>query len=167
MATGELTKKTESPSTGLEGTRAQPGTAVTASGRVSVARMYEPRTPSGPFSTSQLARLDEALTLVSRDTGLEFSIYLGGLGEDSRESAEVLHDALGERGDDAVLIAVSPGERVVEVVTGSNAMQRLSDRGAKLAVMSMVASFKEGDLIGGLISGLRMMGDQAGSAPSS
>ena len=28
--------------------------------------------------------------------------------------------------------------------------------------MSMVASFKEGDLIGGLVSGLRMLTDQAG-----
>jgi hypothetical protein len=30
-------------------------------------------------------------------------------------------------------------------------------------VMSMVASFKEGDLIGGLVSGLRMLCDQAGT----
>jgi hypothetical protein len=29
--------------------------------------------------------------------------------------------------------------------------------------MSMVASFKEGDLLGGLLSGLRMLGDQAGA----
>ncbi|WP_298180243.1 DUF5130 family protein [Saccharomonospora sp.] len=165
MGTGELTR--DSKSTGLEGTKHQPGAAVTASGRVSVAQMYEPTTPSGPFSTAQLARLDEALTLASRETGLDFSIYLGELGDESRQSAEALHSTLGERGDEAVLIAVSPGERVVEVVTGARAMQRLSDRGAKLAVMSMVASFKEGDLIGGLISGLRMMADQAGSAPRS
>jgi hypothetical protein len=31
--------------------------------------------------------------------------------------------------------------------------------------MSMVASFKEGDLFGGLIGGLRMLTDQAGSPP--
>src|SRR5690606_25248301 len=104
--------------------------------------------------TAQLARLDEALTLASRETGLDFSIYLGELGDEPRQSAEALHNTLGERGDDSVLIAVSPGERVVEVVTGARAMQRLPDRSAKLAVMSMVASFKEGDLIGGLISGL-------------
>lgn len=163
MGTGELTRETRS--TGLEGTQSQPGSAVTASGRVSVAQMYEPPEPSGPFSTRQLARLDEALTLASRETGLDFSIYLGELGEDSRAGAESLHDRLGEQADNAVLVAVSPGERVVEVVTGSDAMQRLPDRGAKLAVMSMVASFKEGDLIGGLVSGLRMMSDQAGRDP--
>ena len=70
-----------------------------------------------------------------------------------------------EGSDEAVLVAVSPEQRVVEVVTGSEARVRLPDRGAKLAVMSMVASFKEGDLLGGLLSGLRMLADQAGVAP--
>ncbi|WP_028663054.1 DUF5130 family protein [Saccharomonospora halophila] len=169
MATGESTRDPVAArlpeSTGLEGTSREPGAAVTASGRVSVAQMYEPSTPSGPFSTAQLARLDEALTLASRETELDFSIYLGELGEDSRAGAEQLHDSLGAAGDNAVLIAVSPGERVVEVVTGADAVPRLSDRGCKLAVMSMAASFKEGDLLGGLIGGLRMMADQAGPPP--
>ncbi|WP_028661472.1 DUF5130 family protein [Saccharomonospora saliphila] len=164
MGTGELTRDTAS--TGLEGTELQPGAAVTASGRVSVAQMYEPVAPSGPFTTAQLARLDEALTLASRETALDFSIYLGELGDDSRAGAESLHDSLGAQADNAVLVAVSPGERVAEIVTGSDARHRLSDRGCKLAVMSMVASFKEGDLIGGLVGGLRMMADQAGAPPS-
>ena len=114
----------------------------------------------------QLSRLDEALTLSSRETGLDFSVYLGELGEDSREAAEALHESIGQAASRSVLIAVSPGERVVEVVTGADAHHRLPDRGAKLAVMSMVASFKEGDLVGGLVSGLRMMTDQAGPVPA-
>ena len=48
-------------------------------------------------------------------------------------------------------------------MTGAEAKVRLPDRGAKLALMSMVASFKEGDLFGGLLSGLRMLADQAGN----
>ena len=59
-------------------------------------------------------------------------------------------------------MAVSPGQCFVEVLSGPEARTRLPDRGAKLAVMSMVASFKEGDLVGGLLSGLRMLADQAG-----
>ncbi|MEU6646393.1 DUF5130 family protein [Saccharomonospora sp. NPDC046836] len=165
MVAGELVQVEEGTSSGLEGTSLQPGAVVTASGRISVAQMYEPAAPKGPFSTAQLARLDEALTLASRETGLDFSIYLGELGGDSRAGAESLHAQLGAQRDNAVLIAVSPGERVVEVVTGAEALHRLPDRGAKLAVMSMVASFKEGDLIGGLVNGLRMMADQAGPAP--
>lgn len=144
-----------------------PGGALTASGRVSAARAVKPLPPTVPFSPVQLARLDEAIALSSRSTGLDFSIYLGELGADTRAEAERLHASIGlPAASEAVLIAVSPGQRVVEVVTGDEAHRRLPDRACKLAVMGMVASFKEGDLIGGLVSALRMLTDQAGRAPS-
>lgn len=142
----------------------EPGTVVTVSGRRSIATEHGDDEPQGPFSPVQLARLDEALTLAGRETGIDFSIYLGELGDDTRAGAEALHDSIGPAGSEAVLIAVSPNERVVEVVTGTAAARRVTERAAKLAVMSMVAFFKEGDLIGGLLSGLRMLADQAGSA---
>jgi hypothetical protein len=142
------------------------GAVVTNSGRVSVAKMYEPHAPELPFTPAQLAQLDEALTLSSRSTGLDFSVYLGELGSNAHERAQELHGST-ERPSHHVLVAVSPGERVVEIVTGEESHRRLADRGAKLAVMSMVASFKEGDLAGGLVSGLRMLTDQAGKAPRS
>lgn len=139
------------------------GAVVTGSGRVSAAEVFtEPDTTGKPpFSTEQLSRLDEALTLASRDTGLLFAIYLGDLG-DKPEVAAAEYQASLDSSDTAVLVAVSPGQRLVEVVTGPEAKLRLPDRGAKLAVMSMVASFKESDLFGGLLSGLRMLADQAG-----
>ena len=139
------------------------GAVVTSSGRISAAEVYtEPDLSGLPFTPVQLTRLDEALTLASRDSGLRFSVYLGELGANPTETAQRLHAGV-EGSDEAVLVAVSPEQRVVEVVTGAEARVRLPDRGAKLAVMSMVASFKEGDLLGGLLSGLRMLGDQAGA----
>ncbi|MFI5560459.1 DUF5130 family protein [Amycolatopsis japonica] len=157
MATGELTHS----STAVD---EEPGygAAVTSSGRISAAKMYEPAGPISPFTTQQLARLDEALTLASRETGLDFSVYLGDLGEDTRATAEGLL-ASTDNPADGVVIAVSPGQRAIEVVTGTQARHRLPDRGAKLAVASMVASFKEGDLVGGLVNALRMLSDQAGA----
>ncbi|UUV34335.1 DUF5130 domain-containing protein [Amycolatopsis roodepoortensis] len=157
MATGELTHS----STAVD---EEPGygAAVTSSGRISAAKMYEPAGPISPFTTQQLARLDEALTLASRETGLDFSVYLGDLGEDTRATAEGLLTST-DNPADGVVVAVSPGQRVIEIVTGSQARHRLPDRGAKLAVASMVASFKEGDLIGGLVNALRMLSDQAGA----
>lgn len=138
------------------------GTVVTASGRVSAAVEFVDVDPSEqPFSPVQLSRLDEALTLASRETGLRFSIYVGDLGPRPAERGRELHGQL-EASAESVLVTVSPEQRVVEVVTGSEARVRLPDRGAKLAVMSMVASFKESDLLGGLLSGLRMLADQAG-----
>ena len=142
-----------------------PGSAVTSSGRISTAEDFAvPDMSVLPFTPVQLTRLDEALTLASRDSGLRFSVYLGDLGDRPTETAQLLHGDL-EGSDEAVLVAVSPEQRVVEVVTGPEARVRLPDRGAKLAVMSMVASFKEGDLLNGLLSGLRMLSDQAGSRP--
>ena len=158
MVAGEVVKKELDRELGV-------GEALTISGRISAAKMVEPQPPAVPFTPSQLASLDEALTLASRLTGLDFSVYLGDLGEDSRATAESLHAQIGAGASDAVLIAVSPGARVLEVVTGEESSRRISDRSCKLAVMSMVASFKEGDLSGGLVSGLRMLSDQAGPAP--
>jgi hypothetical protein len=138
------------------------GAVVTESGRVSAAEIYRDPSPSDhPFTPVQLTRLDEALTMASRQSGLRFSVYLGDLGDTPDERVAELHDQL-EGSSEAVLVAVSPGQRVVEVLTGPEARVRLPDRSAKLAVMSMVASFKEGDLLGGLLSGLRMLADQAG-----
>jgi uncharacterized membrane protein YgcG len=141
------------------------GAVVTGSGRVSAAEVHRdaPRT-AHPFSASQMARLDEALTLTTRETGLRFSVYLGDLGAAAAERAAELHDELAGAGE-AVLLAVDPQQREVHVVTGPEARVRLPDRGAKLAIMSMVVSFKEGDLHGGLMSGLRMLADQAGGRP--
>jgi hypothetical protein len=139
------------------------GEAVVGTGRISAARQVRPVLRTLPFSRSQLANLDDMLVRASRTASLHFGIYLGDLGPDTRTRAEELHDSLGERADDAVLVAVSPGQRVVEVVTGRKAANRLPDRGCKLAVESMISSFKEGDLAGGLSSGLRMLADQTDS----
>lgn len=115
----------------------------------------------GPFTTRQLLRLDEAMRLADQSTGLVFSIYVGGLDEPSRDHAKKLH---GELADPArsVLIAVSPNDRVLEIITGATARKRLPDRACKLAALSMVASFGGGDLAGGLVSGLAQLADHAG-----
>ncbi|MEU8659682.1 DUF5130 family protein [Actinoplanes philippinensis] len=116
-----------------------------------------------PFSTRQLLRLDEALRVADRVTGLNFSIYLGPLEDPSRESAEKLH-AQTRDPRRAVLIAVSPDQRKLEIITGSDARKRISDRDAKLAGLSMAASFGGGDLAGGLMIGIDQLASHAGRA---
>src|SRR4051812_16284147 len=87
------------------------------------------------FSFQQLSRLDEALTMASRETGLRFTLYVGDLGERTRTRAEEMHARSGEDPAEAVLLAVSPGQRVVELVTGAAAARRLPDRACALAVL--------------------------------
>jgi hypothetical protein len=115
----------------------------------------------GPFTTRQLLRLDEALRLADQATGLTFSVYLGELDEPVRTHAERLHGGLA-RPATSVLVAVSPNQRILEIVTGPDARKRISDRDAKLAALSMAASFGGGDLAGGIISGLDQLASHAG-----
>jgi Domain of unknown function (DUF5130) len=124
---------------------------------------YGPQGPisaDSPFTTRQLSRLDEALTLSSRETGLTFSVYVGEFKAPTRAHAE----ALFERLDDAsVLVAVSPGQRTLHIVTGPESSKRLPNRACALAALAMRASFTNGDLTGGLVTGLRMLADSAGN----
>jgi len=115
----------------------------------------------GPFTTRQLLRLDEALRTADEQTGLTFSVYLGDLDEPVRAHAEKLHQQI-EGAERAVLLAVSPNQRVLEIVTGNQARKRISDRDAKLAALSMSASFAGGDLAGGVLSGLDQLASHAG-----
>ncbi len=118
--------------------------------------------PDSIFSYQELARLDEALTMSSRETGLRFTLYIGDLGRQTRVRAEELHALSGGDTTEGVLIAVSPGQRVVEVVTGAAAARRKPDRACALAVLSMTTTFANGDLVGGIVGGLRQLSDQAG-----
>ena len=115
----------------------------------------------GPFSTRQLLRLDEALRTADKSTGLTFSVYVGQLDEPVRGHAEKLLGQL-PTPVSSVMIAVSPNQRVLEIVTGADARRRIPDRDAKLAALSMVAAFGGGDLAGGIISGLDQLASRAG-----
>jgi uncharacterized membrane protein YgcG len=115
----------------------------------------------GPFTTRQLLRLDEALRAADRQTGLTFSVYIGEFELPSREFAEKLQRQI-DGADRAVLIAVSPNQRRLEIVTGNEVRKRISDRDAKLAGLSMAAAFAGGDLAGGVLSGIDQLASHAG-----
>ena len=115
----------------------------------------------GPFTTRQLLRLDEALRVADQQTGLTFSVFIGDLEEPTREYAEQLHGQL-DGAAKAVLIAISPNQRLLEIVTGTDARKRITDRDAKLAALSMAAAFAGGDLAGGVLAGLDQLASHAG-----
>ena len=119
-----------------------------------------------PFKPSQLSRIDEALTLASRETGLLFSVYVGPLGSEPRLVAEQLFSKLAARHQAPVLVAVSPAERRMEIVTGGESARRIPNRVAGLAALAMRASFSSGDLTGGIVNGLRQLADAAGTITS-
>jgi uncharacterized protein DUF5130 len=116
----------------------------------------------GAFAFRDLARIDEALTMASRETGLWFTLYVGDLGTETRGTAESLHARSGDDPSHSVLVALSPGQRVLEIVTGAAAARRLPDRACALAVLSMTGRLSSGDLVGAIVNGLRQLSDSAG-----
>jgi len=119
--------------------------------------------PSGDgFTDAQVREMSQALSSASRDTGLHFSVFVGPVDRPIRTYAERLHAALGDSAPAGVLICVSPGDREMEIVTGAESGRRLNDRNCALAAMSMASTFSGGDLVGGVVTGLRMMADIAG-----
>ena len=122
---------------------------------------WHPEVLNGPLSTRVLLRLDEALRLADAATGLTFSVYIGDLAEPTRDAAQTLLYRLRDP-HHCVLLAVSPNQRLLEIVTGAVARKRILDRDCKLAALSMAAAFGGGDLGGGLIAGLAQLAEHAG-----
>ncbi|MGO3327835.1 DUF5130 family protein [Gordonia sp. (in: high G+C Gram-positive bacteria)] len=132
------------------------GSAVTSSGRVSAALWPRKGFDTPPFTRDQLILLDDTLKETSEAALVRFSVFIGDLGADPVEGARA---ALAEAPEpyNGALIAVSPNTRDVAVVSGSDVAGRVNDRVAELGVQAALSGFKQGDLIDGLVSALRVM----------
>lgn len=121
--------------------------------------------PGEGFTPGQQTRIEAALSTAREETGVDFSLFVGDVAEETRVVAERLHAALDDRADEAVLLLVAPGQRRLEIVTGGRVRRRVPDRTSALAAMSMTTAFAGGDLVGGIVNGLRMLADGAGRDP--
>lgn len=120
--------------------------------------------PAGEaFSDRQRNEITRAIRLAEKESGLRFAVHVGALGADSRGQALRLHAQLGDRAARAVLVAVDPGDRRLEVVTGSEAKRQLDDYSCGLGALSMTTQFGAGDLVGGIVNGLLTLGEHARS----
>ena len=132
------------------------GFVVTSSGRISGVTEPGEVSVTYPFQVKDLVVLDDALKYGSRAAKARFAVYLGDLGEDTATSArDILADV--PTPDNAVLLAVSPNQRAIEVVYGTEVKGRGIEEAAPLGVSAAAASFKEGNLMDGLISAVRVL----------
>lgn len=132
------------------------GWAVTASGRVSIATEPDRLPHQYPFPALELVTLDDALTQASRQSKARFAVYVGDLGPESFTRAqEILADV--PTPSNAVLLAVSPDQRAIEVAYGPELRGRGVESAAPLGVSAAASAFREGNLIDGLISAVRVM----------
>lgn len=100
------------------------------------------------------AQIQRAIKIAEKRTGLNWSVFVGALGQEPRAEALHRHDALGPAAADSVLLAVDPAAHRLEIVTGSGARKRLDDRSCALAAASMAGTFAVRDLDGGIARGI-------------
>ena len=117
--------------------------------------------PAGEaFTTGERLEIRRALDTAAAQCGLRFSLFVGAL-EQGRDSATRLHEALGADRDSTVLVAVDPGGRSLEIVTGTRAAQSLDDRTCALGALSMTSAVVGGDLVGGIRTGVLQLAEHA------
>ncbi|WP_170286193.1 DUF5130 family protein [Nocardioides rubriscoriae] len=117
--------------------------------------------PAGEYlSAADRASLDLTIRKAEQLCRAEFSVFVGQSQGDSRTFAVGLHRSL-VAPDRSILVMVDPTAHAVEVVTGAAVRRSLDDARAELAVATMVASFRDGDLVGGLRRGIQQLAEHA------
>jgi len=139
-----------------------PGFVVTSSGRISGVTQPGELSVDYPFPTMDLVTLDDALTYGSRAAKARMAVYIGDLGEDTAARAREIMARV-PTPNDALLLAVSPNQRAIEVVYGAGVKGRGAESVAPLGVAAAASAFREGNLMDGLISAVRVM--SAGISP--
>jgi Domain of unknown function (DUF5130) len=132
------------------------GWVVTSSGRLSGVTQPGDVSVDYPFPTMDLVTLDDALTYGTRASKARLAVYIGDLGDDTAARARQILAQV-PSANDAVLLAVSPSQHVIEVVYGAGVKGRGAESAAPLGVAAAASSFKEGNLIDGLVSAVRVM----------
>jgi uncharacterized membrane protein len=116
------------------------------------------------LTDDQRTSLGRVLRSASESSDLTYRLYVGAL-QRGRESALEQLAACGADAADTVLVAVDPGARALEIVTGSRAAASLGDRACGLAALAMTSSFSAGDLVGGVRNGVQILADHARHQP--
>lgn len=116
------------------------------------------------FGPVERHRLSEAVTTSEQQTGMRFPVYVGEIEGDVESFARGELAKLSYLDPEVVLVVLDPASRNLQIVTSRAARWRLSDNACALAALSMTTSFGLGDLVGGLVVGLRMLADA--TAPS-
>ena len=112
------------------------------------------------LSFSDRRQIENALAMARRVSDIDFEAYIGPAGADSPAYALALHSQLA-RPDNSVLVLCDPEARALEIVTGQDTRQYLSDADCRLAVATMTSSFLAGLFVNGLARGISQLGEIA------
>lgn len=91
--------------------------------------------------------------------GFEFGIYVGSL-SNGRTDAIAMQQTMATP-ESAVLLAVDPESRSMDVVTGVVVRRTLDDRECELALLSLKSHLQAGDLVGGIRDAVTQLAEHA------
>ncbi|WP_158604405.1 DUF5130 family protein [Nocardioides mangrovicus] len=113
------------------------------------------------FTASQRATIDAAIRDAETTSRLEFSVFVGPVaqGEDATGFARRLHAGMSSPAR-SVLLLVDPNQRLLEIVTGSDADRVLDPHGLSLVAAGLQSDLATGDLVGGLARAVRGLGER-------
>lgn len=112
-----------------------------------------------PLSAAHRYELGRVVQAARSVCGYGFGVFVGPL-PDGRDSALAHHAALPDAAS-AVLVAVDPSARTIEIVTGINTRSSLGNRACEFAVLAMKSCFVADDLVGGLREGVTLLAAHA------
>lgn len=112
-----------------------------------------------PISPAQRAELQKVVDRARSICGFGFGAYIGPLPA-GRESALEQHANL-PLAESAVLVAVDPASRTIEIVTGAATTANLDARACEFAVLAMTSCFVNDDLVGGVREGVTLLAQNA------
>ncbi|MDP1877536.1 MAG: DUF5130 family protein [Actinomycetota bacterium] len=118
-----------------------------------------PADASSPLSDGQRRELSRIVQRARMISGYCFGVFVGPLPE-GRVSAVAHHRSLPDPRS-AVLVAVDPAARAIEIVLGSTVAIDLSTRSCELAALSMKSAFAADDLVNGLRDGVTLLAEHA------
>ena len=117
--------------------------------------------PAGEhLSGADRAALDVTIRKAEQLCRAEFSVFVGQAQGDPRDFAAGLHGSLVAPAR-SILVMVDPAGRAVEVVTGADVRRNLSDVQVEQSIATMVACFRDDDLVGGLRRGIQQLAEHA------
>ena len=112
-----------------------------------------------PLSEAQRTGLSRVVQRARSISGYCFGIYVGPLAA-GRDTAIAQHAVLPDP-KSAVLVAVDPSARAIEIVTGTTVAIDLDDRACEFATLAMKSCFQADDLVGGLRDGVTLLAEHA------
>jgi len=111
------------------------------------------------LTTSQRAEIQRIVQRAREICGYEFGVFVGEL-DNGRESAIAMHAAMSDP-NSAVLLAIDPVNRTMDVVTGGRIKRTLEDRTCEFALLTLRSSIQVDDLTGGVRDALMLLAEHA------